>query len=185
MSNNKSMPTKAATLARVKALVGGLQKNFPNGGFTIGNTAYTTASLVQLLESLADAITAVNAAQANARDAAAALRSAKATVGPTLRALRRILVLMFSGSTPTLADFGLEPPKARAPRTSVEKAAAAAKAEATRKARGTKSAKAKRAIRGDVTGVVVTPVTSAPAAAAPSTQTASNASTAPSNGASR
>jgi hypothetical protein len=179
------MPTKATTLARLQALITGLQNHFPTGNFTIGNASYTTASLVLLLQGLADAITAANAAQASAKDAVAALRGAKAKVGPTLVALRRILVAMFSGSTPTLAEFGLEPPKARQPKPVVEKAAAAAKAKATRQARGTKSPKAKRAIKGDVTGVVVTPVTAAPAAASPSTQTVSNASTAPANGASK
>jgi hypothetical protein len=169
-------PSKASTLARVQSLVEGLQKHFPNGNFTIGNTAYTTATLVQLFESLAAAITAANAAQANARDAVAALRDAKAKVGPTMVALRRILVAMFSTSTPTLADFGIAPPKARAPKTAEQKAAAAAKAKATREARGTKSPKAKRAIKGNVTGITVTPVTTAPAAAEPS-QTAPTAST--------
>ncbi len=185
MSGTQSMPTKAKTLANLQALISGLQKHFPNGSFTIGNVPFTTAALVQLFQSLADAIAAANDAQAKARDAVAALRDAKAKVGPTLVVLRRILVAMFGNASQMLADFGLEPRKARAPTTSVQKAAAAAKAKATRKARGTKSPKAKRAITGDVTGVEITPVTRAPAVAEPSAQTVSSPSTAPVNGASK
>jgi len=84
---------------------------------------------------------------------------------------------MFSANDPTLADFGIEPPRARPPKTAAEKAAAAAKAKATREARGTRSPKAKRAIKGNVIGVEMTPIL-APAAAPPSplpVSTASNA----------
>jgi len=175
MSSTKSMPTKATTLARVQALITGLQKHFPNGSFTILGIAYTTATLVQLLQGLLDAINVVNVAEANAKDAVAALTGAKTKVGPVLVALRRILVAMFSGQTPTLADFGLTPPKARAPKTVEQKAAAKAKAAATRKARGTTSKKQKLAVHGDVTGVTITPVTSA----APQAATESPAQTAP------
>ena len=42
--------TKAAALAHVQALIAGTQKHFPNGSFTLGNTTYTSASLVQVLQ---------------------------------------------------------------------------------------------------------------------------------------
>jgi hypothetical protein len=60
-----------------------------------------------------------------------------------------------------LADFGFAPPKA-ATRTPEEKAAAAAKAKATREARHTLGKSQKKTVKGNVTGIVVTPVTSAP-----------------------
>jgi hypothetical protein len=99
-------------------------------------------------------------------------------VDPVIRDLRRFLLASFSTAPQTLAEFGLEPPKARKPRTGAENAAAAAKAEATRKARGTVGSKKKLTIKGNVTGVLVTPVTE-PATPSPSPQPASTASSAP------
>jgi hypothetical protein len=129
-------------------------------------TSYTAASLVPVLQGLANAITAVNAAQATAKDAVAAMQGIEATVVPLMGAYQRFLRASFASVTQTLADFGLTPPKARAPLTVEQKAAAKAKSEATRLARGTTSKKKKLAVTGNVTGVTVTPIT-APAAATP------------------
>ena len=135
MSNTTSSKSKASTLAQLQALITGLQKQFPNGQFTLGNTAFTTATLVQALQSLIDAINAVNTAQANAKVAVTALGVTVAKVGPVVLALKNNLLSMFGNATNILALFGLEPRKAPAPRKGTEIAAAAAKAEATRKAR--------------------------------------------------
>jgi hypothetical protein len=159
MSNTSKSP-KATTLARVQALISGLQKHFPNGSFTLGKASFTTASLVQVLQGLADAINAVNAAQANAKNTVLALQGARAKVGPVMLDLKRLLLVTFGTDAEALADFGLEPTKARKPRTSEQNAAAAAKNKVTRAARGTKSKKQKLVVRGDVTGVHVTPITS-------------------------
>ena len=158
--------TKATALAHVLALIAGTQKHFPTGSFTIGGTAYTSASLVQTLQGLADTMTALNAAQTGAKDALAAKEGAVAKVGPVVQAYQRLVLAAFANATQTLADFGIEPPKARTPLTSEQKAAVAAKAKATRVARGTTSKKQKLAITGNVTGVTVTPIT-APTAAPP------------------
>jgi len=176
-----SSPTKAAALARVLGLIAGTQKHFPNGSFTLGSTAFTTASLVQLLQSLADAMTAANSAQASAKDALAAEEGAQAKVGPFVQAYERFVLAAFSNANQTLADFSLTPPKARTPLTIEQKAAAKAKAAATRAARGTTSKKKKLTVQGNVTGVTVTPIT-APTAAQPSAQPASSASSAPTPG---
>jgi hypothetical protein len=162
MSSTKST-SKATVLAQLQMLVSGLQKQFPNGNFTLGNTAYTTVTLVAALMSLINAINAVTAAQASAKVAVAALRATSAQVGPIVLALKRNLLATFGDAADTLALFGLEPRKAPAPRTAKENAAAAAKAEATRKARGTTSKKQKLAVSGNVTGVEVIPMTTPPA----------------------
>ena len=162
-------------LARVQALIAGTKQHFPTSTFTLGNTAYTTASLVGLLQSLADAIAAADAAHASTKDAVAKLRAARATVGPVLLTYRRQLLTMFTTAAEKLADFGLQPAKARRPLTSEQKAAAAVKSKATREARGTVGKKKKAAIKGEVKGIVVTPVTSAGA----STPSASPAEPAP------
>ncbi|MGD0529006.1 MAG: hypothetical protein ABSE49_27960 [Polyangiaceae bacterium] len=176
--SNTSNKSKASTLAMLQALITGLQKQFPNGQFTLGNTAFTTATLVQTLQSLIDAINAVTTAQANAKVAVAALRATVTKVGPVVLALKRNLLATFGNATDILALFGLEPRKAPAPRKGTEIAAAAAKAEATRKARGTTSKKQKLAVTGNVTGVSITPIT-APVPAPPSAPPATATPTAP------
>src|SRR5260370_42324395 len=60
-------------------------------------------------------------------------------------------VRLDDNATETLADYGLKPLKARATRTSEQKAKAAAKVRATRKARGTTSKKQKASVHGMVT----------------------------------
>jgi hypothetical protein len=177
MSTNKTTlkPTKAASLARMQAFVAGTQKHFPSGSFTLGNTVLTADALVQLFTSLVSAITAVDAAEASAKDAVTALRGIEAKVAPVARDYKRFLLTTFGTAAQSLADFGLQPPKARTPMTTEQKAAAAAKARATRAARGTTSKKQKLAVSGNVTGVQITPVT-APAEPPPAAQQAPNAS---------
>ncbi len=90
------------------------------------------------------------------------------------------------GSEPdVLADFGLHP-KARAQPTVEAKTAAAAKRKATRAARHTTGPKKKLSVKGAVTGIVVTPITSgqpvttAPSGpSAPATSTGTTATTTP------
>ena len=67
MSTITSKQSKASALVHVQALMAGREKHFPNGSFTLGNAAYTTASLVQAFQALADALTVVTAAQGAAR----------------------------------------------------------------------------------------------------------------------
>jgi hypothetical protein len=160
MSTITSIQSRATALVRVQALMAGTEKHFPNGSFTLGNTTYTTASLVQALQVLADALTVLNAAHSSTKDAVTALQAAETKVAPLLRDYRSFLRATFSTASATLADFGLAPPKARKPLASDKRVAATAKMKATRIARGTTSKKQKLAIKGDVTGVIVTPVTS-------------------------
>ncbi len=88
---------------------------------------------------------------------------------PSLIALLNAIVAFikanFGADATALADFGLEPSKARTPMTAEAKAVAAAKREATREARGEVGAKKKKALKGNVTAtLVVTPAASAPTA---------------------
>ena len=160
MSTITSTQSKASALVRVQALMAGTEKHFPNGSFTLGNATYTTASLVQAFKALADALTVLAAAHASTRDAGTAVREAGTKVIPLVRDYRNFLRATFSTANAQLADFGLAPPKARSPLSSEKRVAAAAKMRATRAARGTTSKKQKLAVKGDVTGVIVTPVTS-------------------------
>ena len=177
MSNSMSKANQAQTLALLQALISGLQKHYPNGQFTFGNVVYTTVSLVTLFQGLIDAINKVNTAQASARDFVSAMIATEATVGPVFTLLRRNLRDSLGTTSQTLLDYGLTPAKARTPLTAEQLAAAKAKAKATRIARGTASKKAKNAIKGNVSGVTVTPNTVVPAPASPAQPV-----TAPSNG---
>jgi hypothetical protein len=170
VSTSKS---KAAALARVQALMAGAQKRFPNASFTLGKTVFTTASLVQLFQSLIAAMTALSAAQASAKDAGAALTDLEAKVNPVIRLFQRFVVSTFGAAATELADFGMQPEKARTPLTTEQRAAAKAKAKATREARGTTGKKAKLAVKGDVIGVEVTPITAPKVAPAPAAATTS------------
>jgi hypothetical protein len=143
-------------LAGLQALIAGIQKHFPTGSLTVGNVVFTVAALVLLLQGQVDAMTAQAADQKTADDALTALRELQTKNGPTLQALKDLLIAQFGSASQTLADFGLEPRKARAPMTVAQKAAAAAKREATRAARGTKGPKAKLAIKGTVPAPVET-----------------------------
>ena len=181
MSTTKSN-TKAAALAHVQALIAGTTKHFPTGSFTIGNTTYTSASLIPVLQGLANAMLARNAAETGAKDALKAEQATQTQAGPIVRAYERLVLAAFANATQTLADFGLTPPKARTPLTAQQLAARAAKAKATRVARGTTGKKKKLAVKGDVTGVIVTPVIAPPAAASPPVQPVPTPSSAPTAG---
>jgi len=138
---------KASALASARALVAGTQKHTPNGSLTFGNATYTVAALVQLLQGLVDAMTADETARANAKDALVALRAARTKVGPVIRAYRRYLRATYGDAALTLADYGLQPERARTPLTAEQKANRAAKAKATRQALGTKGRKQKKAAK--------------------------------------
>jgi hypothetical protein len=162
-------PTQAALLANVQALIAGTEKHFPNEQFMLGNTTYTTASLVGVLEGLAGAYSAMSAARLNVKDAALALRAAEANVDPVIQAYVHFVRAAFSNASAQLGDFGLQAPRARAPLGPEARLAATAKLRATRAARGTTSKKQKLAIHGDVTGVVVTPITTSGPVTSPAT----------------
>ena len=180
MSTITSVKNQATALAHVQALIAGTQKHFPNGQFTLGNTAYTTATLVQTLQSLADAFTAMNAAHASVKDGVAALRTTATKVDPVIRAYTSFLRATFSTATAQLGDFGLQPSKAHQPLSSAKRVVATAKAKATRTARGTTSKKQKLAIKGDVTGVTVTPITAPGPSSPPAAPAGPPVATAPS-----
>ncbi len=174
-SSNASKQNRAATLARVQALIAGTQRHFPSGSFTLGNVMYTTATLVQSLQRLASAIAAVDGAHVGVKDAVAALAGIETNVAPLVRDYTRFVQAAYASAPQQLADFGMQPPKARTQLTSEKLAARTAKLRATRAARGTTSKKQKLAVKGDVTGVVVTPVTRS-AHASPAAQPVPSAS---------
>jgi len=167
--------TKAALEQRIRGLVAGTQKHSPNGSLTFGGATYTATALVQLMQSLADALGAVDSAKASWQDALKNATDVRAKVGPVVQAYRTWLVATYGNAPSTLADYGLTPRKAPTPLTAEQKVAKAAKAEATRTARGTMGKKQKKDVKGTVPATAPgtpstasPPVAPSPAAGAPS-----------------
>ena len=106
MSSSTSKAT-ATALAQVQALMAGTQKHFASGSFTLVGASYTTATLVQTLTSLADALSAVLAAHAGVKAALTALAKVSATVGPVEQAYRRCVLAAYASAPQELADFGV------------------------------------------------------------------------------
>lgn len=139
----------------------------------IGGKAYKPSDLTPVLQARITASKAVAPAKSAWLEALAAYRNELATTKPLIDGLRQALLVAFAGSPATLADFGLTPRKVAviSPTTRVE---AAAKAKATREARGTKGSVQKKAVKGNVSGVTVTPVTTPGSAVAGGPPTAPN-----------
>ncbi len=85
---------------------------------------------------------------------------------PLRVAVHALVISRYGKTSAVLREFGFAPAKVR--KTPVaSKVTAAEKSKATRTARNTMGKKQKKAVKGDVTGVVVTPVTSTPKAETP------------------
>ncbi len=169
---------KGTRATRAGQLIAGTRKRLTNGAqvltFAGGFANVTVDAAVAELQTLIDNRAAATAARAAARDKVAAEQAAMPALVAFMNAFEALIRVMFGNDTAALADFGLTPRKAPAPKTTEEKAAAAAKRAATRTARGTKGPKARKAIHGNVTAsLVVTPaappamVPAAPATPAP------------------
>lgn len=181
MPTTKRSASDEAALA--EQLAAGTQKHLSTlTQVIIGSGTFTPAQVETQLQAYATLRNDVDAAKATVK----AKLTDEAAQAPALRAFYIAYIAYiraaFGNSPDILADFGLQPKKARAPLTVAQKAAAAAKAKATREARGTKGPKAKLAVTGNVTGVTVTPITAPSPAPQPAAQTAPNAPTAPTGG---
>jgi hypothetical protein len=173
MTSRSDTKTTAADLAG--SFIAGMKKRFPNGTQTLtfgGGTVNTTVNAaIASLQAICDNRTAVTTTQADAHAAVAEENAKMPSLLAFMRAVEAFIKLNFGADASALADFGLEPPKARTPLTAEQKAVAAAKREATRQARGITTAAKKKAVKGNVTAtLVVTPAASTDApAAAPAT----------------
>ena len=175
---SKATLTKLTLEQRIRGLIAGTQKHMPTGPLTVGGATYTGATIVQELQSLADALASVDAAKASWKEALKNETDARAKVDPVVQAYRSWLVASLGGAPSTLADYGLSPPKARAPLTAEQKVAAALKAKATRAARHTMGSKQKKAVTGTapaaapvIPSTASPPVTPSPVASAPAQAT--------------
>jgi hypothetical protein len=152
---------KAQEAAEAKQLIAGAAKHL--GSTTqvmLLGSSNTPADVATTLQSIVTLRADVDASKASTK-AKLALEAASM---PTLRAYKSAFVSYVMGaygnSPDVLADFGIQL-KRRASSTVDAKAGAVAKRKATRVARHTMGSQQKKAIKGDVTGVVVTPISAA------------------------
>jgi hypothetical protein len=134
----------------------------------VGGAALTPAEIIQIFK---DRIATNKAVQTVTAQRAAAVKAdvdKLVQTGPTVRAFRRMVQGMFSGSPDTLAAFGLAPIKV-ATKDVATKTEAVAKALATRAARHTMGSKQRAKIKGTTTSASTGPSPSpeSPPAAAP------------------
>jgi hypothetical protein len=165
---------KNSQAARVKQLILGTKKHFGTGGqqLQVAGATFTVTALTQLMQDFVDQREAVEASKAATKTKVEAERAQAPSRLAVIRAFETIVKGSFGKSVDVLADFGLAPPKARAPMTAEKKAAAAAKRKATRAVRHTMSAKQKKGVKGSVNAVlVVTPAAGSQPTAAPSAPT--------------
>ncbi len=175
------MASKAKSIGVVRAeqLAAGTQKHLANKGqLEFASATFTPAEITSRLQTLVSLRNEVNAAKAATKAKIAAEKAQAPALHSFIAAYEAFVKATFSNSPDVLADFGISK-KARTPIKVEAKTAAVAKRKATRAARNTMGAKQRQAIKGDVTGVVVTPV----AAPKPTVTVSSETSTrAPSTG---
>ncbi|HEV3194211.1 MAG TPA: hypothetical protein VGY54_27085 [Polyangiaceae bacterium] len=176
MSTLKKGNRKEADFAT--QLVAGAQKHLSNiGQLVIEGSTFTPAEAQAKLIAFANLRNDVDAARATLKAKLTAEMAQLAGLREFFLAFVTFVKAAFGNSPDILADFGVKPKKARKPLTVEQKAAAAAKRKSTRAARGVIGTRKRAVIKGDVTGVVVSPVKGAqPEPGAHPAQQASNAS---------
>ncbi len=163
-----TVQTKGQAVVLAKQLIAGAEKHLTGATqVAILGSSFTPAEITTKLQSLVTLRTDVDAAKAATKAKIAAESANMPSLLTFMSALRTYVKAAYGGSPDVLADFGITP-KVRVPLTVEAKAAAAAKRAATRAARHTMGKQQKKEVMGDVTGVIVTPITAAsPAVAAP------------------
>jgi hypothetical protein len=177
--------TKTSSTTRATQLIAGTKKKYPNGSqvLSFGGGDHTVDEVTTKLQSLVDLRTEAENAKATAHTKVATERAQLPALLVFMSAYVAFLKATFGDTPDALVIFGLPPRKQRTPPTADQQAAAVAKREATRQARGTRGPIAKKAVKGNVVGVEVTPLTQpAPAAQTPPAAPAPAPSPAPTAG---
>jgi len=157
-TNNKS---KGQVVALAKQLIAGTAKHLAKGTqVSFGGSSFTPDQITSELQSIVDLRTDASAARAAAKAKVATETAKMPALHTFISGYVSFIKVAYGTSPDVLADFGINP-KARAPLTVEAKALAVAKRKATRAARHTMGAKQKLGVKGDVTGISVTPITAA------------------------
>jgi hypothetical protein len=150
-------PTEKSIVAELMALVDGLEKNLPNKSFVSASQSYTGPEVIAEVRAIHAAASAVVEARGTLTDALRAHAKMRHDKAEFLRHLRDTLRTAYSNDQVTLAEFGLAPTRSRGAPTGEELLVRVTKSQATRKERRTMGKRQRAAIKGDVTGVVITP----------------------------
>jgi hypothetical protein len=160
--SNINRSNKPARKDRLRLIASGAQTHFPSGQKTLaGQTLNLPTDLVNLIQTDISNTDAADKARADWLAAVQVQTDSHDKLTPILRAFERMVLAQFGDTqdaASTLADFGFAPQKVSVP-TVETKAAAVEKSRATRAARHTMGPKQKSAIKGNVTGVLVSPIT--------------------------
>lgn len=145
-------------LGQLQSLAAGIEQDVSLAPLVIGGVEYDRAALIARLQTSIDAETAVDQKRSELNQALAECRSLRKNEASFLYALRSLTLIIHGHSPVALSRYGLAPHKENPKRTGEQRVLMQAKNLATRKKRGTLGAKKKRAIKGNVAGVVITPV---------------------------
>jgi hypothetical protein len=166
--------TQESIIVRNNNVVAGIDKRI-TANVTVGGVVYTPAQLKAAFQGQTTALQTSEAARKQWESDVVAAKAVSKTVNALYASFHSYLVGQYGKTAvAVLADFGMSAPKTTVP-TVATKAVAVVKRTATRKARNTMGAVQKKEVKGDVTGVVMTPITSAPTSnvTAPSSPSAS------------
>jgi hypothetical protein len=160
-------PTKFET--ELSDIDAGVLKDVPvKTSLTINGTAMTQVQIDARLKGYLATFSAADTAKQQSQSAVAARTAIIAEARDFYLQLKKAVIVYFGAQNPQLADFGITPSKAKAAKTSAEKAVIAAKSQLTRAARGTTSKKQKAKINpGTGSPAVVIGADGAPTAIPP------------------
>jgi hypothetical protein len=163
VANGNNKGTKLDLQTAYLSLIAGLLAYFqPGDPFALASGVMTRDQLIALFQQFVAAAEATKSSNAAWRSDVQAERAMEQMVAPVRAGLKSLLQGKFGKSGTQLLKFGITPAKAIVKTTAV-KTAAVAKAKATREVRGTKGRVQKQELVGNVTGVVITPMTAGPA----------------------
>ncbi|MGD0523904.1 MAG: hypothetical protein ABSE49_02100 [Polyangiaceae bacterium] len=163
VANGNNKGSKVDLQTAYLSLIAGLLAFFqPGDTFALAAGIMTRDQLIALFQQFVAAAQATKNSNAAWRTDVQAERAMELTVAPIRTGLKSILQGKFGKSGTQLLQFGIAPLKV-VPKTTEVMTAAVAKSKATRAARGTKGSVQKKQITGNVTGVIITPVTAGPA----------------------
>ena len=174
---------KGQIVVVAKQLIAGTAKRLAKGTqVPLVGSSYTPDQITTELQSIVNLRTDVDAAKATAKAKLAAETAQMPALRTFMSAYVSFIKAAYGTSPDALADFGINP-KQRAQLTAEANVAAAAKRKATRAARHTMGSRQKLGVKGDVTGITVTPITAPqPVVAAPGTAPSSPSAPATSTG---
>ena len=180
---------KGQVVASAKQLIAGTEKRLAKGTqVSFAGGAFTPDQITSELQSIVNLRADVDGANAAAKAKLAAETIAMPALRTFMSAYVAFIKVAYGTSPDALADFGINP-KARAQLKGEAMVAAAAKRKATRAARHTMGSKQRLGVKGDVTGITVTPISATPSTvatpsvgpgspSAPATSTGTTAATA-------